>query len=77
MHKTFIDFASIHGITEIILCGQENDHGMATGGYGTEFTRYAITSQVNKQLNQRVQRALKVGIARVKDNVIRIREAGK
>lgn len=77
MYKTLIEFAFIDGITEIVWCRPENDHGTATGGYGTGFTQYAITSQVNKQLNQRVQRALKVGIAKVKDNVIRLRESGK
>lgn len=58
-----IDFQSIDGITKIVWFGPEDDRGTTTGGFGMGFTRYAITSQVNEQLNQRVQRALKIGIA--------------
>lgn len=74
VYETLIDFTTIDGITEIVWCGPEDDHGTTTGGFGAGFTRYAITSQVNKQLNQRVQRALKIG-ATVKDNVIRLQKA--
>lgn len=51
VYKTLIDFSSINEITEIVWCGPEDDYETATDGYGTGFTRYAITSQVHKQLN--------------------------
>lgn len=56
VYKTLIDFDTVDGITEIIRCGPENDHRKG----------YAIASQVNKQLNDRVQRVLFLGAANQK-----------
>lgn len=64
-------------LTEINWCGPENNHGMATSSYGRGLTWYAITSQVNIQVNQALQSVLQVGIARVEDDVIRRCKIGK
>lgn len=76
VYKTLIDFDTVDRIMEIIWCGPEDDHGMATGGFGKGYTRYAITSQVNRQLNDRVQRVLFLAAANVKDDVIRLAVRG-
>lgn len=76
VYKTLINFTTIDRIIEIVWYGPEDDYGTTTGGFGAGFTRYTITPQVNKQLNQRVQKALKIGVAAVvKDNVVRLQKA--
>ena len=71
-YKVLVDTGAIDGIVHMAWRGREDIHATSTGHLAKGYQRWAFTAQMNKQLDQRVSKALKTGVLNVMDTERRI-----